>query len=207
MNSLLPIFPLNAVLFPQGILSLRVFETRYVDLVRDCLRNEQPFGICLIRSGKEVGVPATPETIGCLAHITRGDMEHLGVLNIRVYGSQRFRILNLHALENGLQQAETTFIPDDASIDVSATAAPCVNLLRRIVGEIEGRLKKEGQEVSPENMPIPIPYQFNDSAWVANRLCEILQIPLRAKQKLMELEDPLVRLSLVQQYLQQHKVI
>lgn len=207
MDSPTPIFPLNAVLFPDGILSLRVFETRYVDMVRDCLRHEQPFGVCLIRSGKETGVPATPETIGCLARITSWDMEQLGVLNIRVRGLQRFQIINSRSDDAGLQHAEIELIEQDEAQSIPATASPCVNLLRRIVGEIEEKLRQEGREIDANNLPLPLPYQFDDAAWVANRLCEILQIPLKAKQKLMELEDGEVRLSLVQQYLQQHKVI
>lgn len=207
MDSHTPIFPLNAVLFPEGVLSLRVFETRYVDMVRDCLRDEQPFGICLIRSGKETGAPATPETTGCLARITLWDMEQLGVLNLRVRGLQRFQITSSTSDATGLQHAEIELIAPDAAHSIPATASPCVTLLRRIVGEIEEKLRQEDRPINADNLPLPFPYQFDNAAWVANRLCEILQLPLKAKQKLMELEDGAVRLSLVQQYLQQHKVV
>lgn len=188
-------------------MSLRVFETRYVDMVRDCLRNEQPFGVCLIRSGQETGAPATPEAIGCLARITWWDTEQLGVLNVRVRGLQRFHIVSSSSDSSGLLQAQIKLIEADALHNITATAAPCVNLLRRVVGEIEEKLRQENREINADTLPLPFPYQFDNAAWVANRLCEILQIPLRAKQKLMELEDGAVRLSLVQQYLQQHKVI
>ena len=82
----IPLFPLNAVLFPGGRLPLRVFEARYMDMTRDCLRDEQPFGVCLIKQGKEVGEVAVPEDIGCLAHIAECDMQQLGVLTLRAGG-------------------------------------------------------------------------------------------------------------------------
>ena len=74
------IFPLNAVLFPGGQLALRIFEQRYMEMAKKCLRDDEPFGICLIRSGREVGAPATPEPIGCMARIVEWDMQRLGVL-------------------------------------------------------------------------------------------------------------------------------
>ena len=207
MSTPTPIFPLNAVLFPDGILSLRVFEARYMDMVRDCLKNESQFGVCLIRKGREIGAIAEPEAIGCLARITHWDMEQLGVLNIRVRGIQRFVIRTTGANEQGLQHADIKLIAPDATHPVAAHAAACVNLLRRIIGELEEKHREQNPAAEADNLPIATPHQFNDAAWVANRLCEILQIPLKAKQKLMELEDGEVRLSLVQQYLKQHKVI
>src|SRR5450631_373270 len=92
------LFPLNAVLYPGGILPLRVFEARYVDMVRDCMKSEAPFGVVLIKSGQEVGAPAEPESVGCMAHISQWDMVDLGVLLLRTQGGERFRIIETRQL-------------------------------------------------------------------------------------------------------------
>jgi Lon protease-like protein len=194
----IPIFPLNAVLFPQGVLPLRVFEPRYMDMVRDCMKQETGFGVCMLKSGSEVGGVATPEEIGCLAHITDWDMQEVGVLNIRTLGSQRFRIRSHQIAPDKLLRADVVWIADDASIPVEPVYAGCVLLLRRIINENQ---EKGGP------MPIAEPFLFEDTAWISNRLCEFLPISTRAKQKLMELEDAPTRLSLVYQFLKQHKVL
>ena len=87
----LAIFPLNTVLFPGGLLPLRIFEQRYMEMAKACLKNDEHFGICLIRSGREVGAPAVPESIGSTAKIVEWDMQQLGVLSVKVQGGQRFR--------------------------------------------------------------------------------------------------------------------
>ena len=97
-----PIFPLNTVLFPGGLLPLRVFEARYMDMTRECLKRNEPFGVCLIRQGSEVGAPAVPEGVGCLAKIQECDMQQQGILNLKTRGSQRFRILERQTSTQGL---------------------------------------------------------------------------------------------------------
>src|SRR3954470_11255789 len=88
----LPLFPLNTVLFPGGRLPLRIFEQRYMDMAKACLKDSSPFCVCLIVDGKEVGEPATPADVGTLARIATWDMPQLGVLQVVAVGSQRFRI-------------------------------------------------------------------------------------------------------------------
>ena len=82
----LPLFPLKTVLFPGGVLALKVFEARYIDMVRECMKNSAPFGVALIKAGEEVGAPAEPENIGSLAYITSWDMPTLGVMMLRTQG-------------------------------------------------------------------------------------------------------------------------
>jgi hypothetical protein len=77
-----PLFPLNTVLFPGGLLPFRIFEQRYLEMAKGCLRDGTPFGVCLIRDGAEVGTPATHEDLGCLARITQWDMQQLGLLQL-----------------------------------------------------------------------------------------------------------------------------
>jgi len=184
-----PIFPLNTVLFPGGLLPLRVFETRYMDMTRDCLKRDEPFGVCLIREGSEVGAPAVPEGIGCLAKILTWDMQQQGILNIKTRGGQRFRILERRTGAQGLTTAEVELIPAEASIAVPAQFASCARLLEMIVAD-------QGKPIFAE------PHAFNDASWVGYRVAEILPVPLIAKQKLLELTDSLGRLSILQRFLE-----
>ncbi|HTQ75756.1 MAG TPA: LON peptidase substrate-binding domain-containing protein [Burkholderiales bacterium] len=184
-----PIFPLNAVLFPGGLLPLRVFEARYMDMTRDCMKRDQPFGVCLIREGAEVGAPAVPQDIGCLAKILEWDMQQQGILNIKTRGGQRFRILERRVGTQGLISADLEPIPAEASAAVPAEFAACARLLEMVVAD-------QGKPVFAE------PHAFNDAAWVGYRLAEILPVPLIAKQKLLEMSDPLGRLSILQRFLE-----
>jgi Lon protease-like protein len=184
-----PIFPLNAVLFPGGLLPLRVFEARYMDMTRDCLKREEPFGVCLIHEGAEVGTPAVPEGVGCLAKILDWDMQQQGILNLRTHGSQRFRILARETSPQGLISADVELIPPDARIAMPEKFASCARLLEMVVLD-------QGKLVFAE------PHAFDDAAWVSYRLTEILPVPLVAKQKLLELSDSLARLSILQRFLE-----
>ncbi len=200
----LPIFPLNAVLFPGGMLPLRIFEARYMDMVRDCMRDARTFGVCLIRNGKEVGGSARPETIGCRARITDWNMEQLGVLQISTEGTERFRIASTHTEPNGLLRASTQALEPEKMTSVPAEFLACAELLQRIIQQLNREIDKIDPQGKP---PIAQPYRLDDATWVGNRLCEILPISLAAKQKLMELTDAPTRLSIVHQYLVQQKII
>jgi hypothetical protein len=197
----LAIFPLNTVLFPGGSLPLRVFEARYVDMVSECMRSGTPFGVCLITRGREVGDAAEHEPVGCLARIVDWDVQQQGVLQIRAQGGERFRVGAVRVQKDGLVRADVECLPDDPEAPVPEDLAICSKLLARIVADLEKR--------SPESISRAVaePYAFDSAGWVANRLCEILPVPIRAKQKLMELPDPLARLGLVHQFLQQRRVV
>ncbi|HVL75293.1 MAG TPA: LON peptidase substrate-binding domain-containing protein [Noviherbaspirillum sp.] len=201
----LPLFPLKTVLFPDGILPLRIFETRYIDMVRDCMKTGAPFGVALIRNGQEVGAAAEPEPVGCLARITDWDMQELGVMHLRVQGGERFRVLETRVRADQRLEARVEAIEPDPEIPVSDIHVRCAKTLKIVIDDIESRARaaQDGEFVSPFAYPI----RLDSAAWVANRWCEILPIPLKARQKLLELEDPGARLSLVYQYLQQHKII
>lgn len=185
----IPIFPLNSVLFPGGLLPLRVFEARYMDMTRDCLKREAPFGVCLIREGAEVGAPAVPEPVGCLAEILEWDMQQLGVLNLKTRGRQRFRILARETDKQGLISAEVEMIPADEKRAIPKEFAACPRLLEMVVAD-------QGKSIFAE------PHAFDDATWVGYRLTEILPVPLPAKQKLLELTDSLSRLSILQRFLE-----
>jgi Lon protease-like protein len=182
------------VLFPGGLLPLRIFEQRYMDMTKDCLRDELPFGVCLIRSGEEVGEPATPENVGCLARIVQWDMQQLGLLQITARGEGRFRILERWALANGLTRARVEPIPADSDAPLPDEFLGCARLLRLVIEEHGART-------------IEAPFRFDSSSWVSARLCEILPVPLAAKQKLMELADSRERLEILQKFLAQHGLV
>lgn len=181
MNDL-PLFPLGTVLFPGGLLPLRLFEQRYLEMGKACLRDGSPFGVCRIREGAEVGAPATPEAVGCLAHIVQWDMQQFGVLQIVAQGSQRFRIRERRVQADGLARATVELLPDesdDAPVPERLTA--CRQLLERIAAEHGERL------FAP-------PLRFDSCAWVGARLAEVLPLPGPLKQQMLEL-DGLPRLE------------
>jgi Lon protease-like protein len=187
------LFPLNAVLFPGGLLPLRIFETRYMDMAKVCLRDNAPFGVCLIRDGREVGEPAEPEAIGCLARILEWDMQQLGLLLVTARGEQRFRILERRVDASGLARARVELLPDETDAAMPAEFSACPGLLRRVVEEHGARLFAE-------------PHLFDSASWVGARLSEILPVPLAAKQKLMELDDAIQRIEILHKFLVQHKL-
>jgi Lon protease-like protein len=178
------LFPLNTVLFPGGLLPLRVFEQRYLAMAKDCLRTGEPFGVCLIREGAEVGQAATPETVGCLARIVHWDMQQLGVLQITAQGEQRFRILRRRVRTDGLALAGIETLPEARDAALPGQYAACAAALRRLVEE-------HGERI------FAAPHRFDSCAWVGERLAELLPLPLREKQELLELGDGAAQLQRV----------
>ena len=190
----IPIFPLNTVLFPGGLLPLRVFETRYMDMTRDCMKHERPFGVCLISEGSEVGAPAAPEPTGCLARIIEWDMQQLGLLHLKTLGAQRFRILASEVGPQGLVAADVELIPQEQAIALPGRFGACARLLETVIAQQKSPLFAE-------------PHELENAAWVGYRLAEILPVPLAAKQKLLELEHSIARLEVLQRFLEQQGLV
>lgn len=210
------LFPLSTVLFPQGVLPLRVFEARYLDMVRDCMREGTVFGVCLISDPRasEVSRTTSLADVGCLARIAAWDMKQLGLLHIRAVGQERFRLLEKETQADGLMLGEVELIDPDDDAPVPPEHRPCVDLLSRILDDLRAQLvERQASEESAEQndvlsqLPFAEPYHMDSSAWVSNRLCEVLPVPLKAKQKLMELTDAPTRLQIVHTYLKQHSVL
>ncbi|HYD93754.1 MAG TPA: LON peptidase substrate-binding domain-containing protein [Noviherbaspirillum sp.] len=201
----LPLFPLKTVLFPDGVLPLKVFEARYIDMVRQCMKSGSPFGVVLIRSGQEVGAAADPEDVGCFAHITGWDMQELGVMMLRTQGGERFRIREKRVLPDQRLEARIEPIAADPAVPVSDVHVTCARTLKIVIDDANARGRAElgNAFVSAFSQPL----RLDSAAWVANRWCEILPIPLKARQKLLELEDAQSRLAIVHQYLVQHKIV
>jgi Lon protease-like protein len=200
----LPLFPLGTVLFPGGLLPLKIFEARYIDMVRACLRDTTPFGVCLLHSGTEVASTkaATPERVGCLAEILSCEVEQVGLMLIRVRGTQRFRLAEWYAQADGLLLGHAMLIEADKPVadrEHLVQLAACAEVLERIINTFADR--------GPEHRPFLEPFDLIDPAWVSNRLGEILPIPVRARQKLMEIEDAAARLDIVHHYMLQHGML
>lgn len=174
------IFPLNTVLFPDGLLPLRVFEQRYIEMTKACLRDERPFGVCLIREGKEVGHAAVPESVGCLARIVHWEMPQLGVFQLLARGGERFRIREMRIEPNQLIVASIQAIAPDSGREL--VDPDCGNLLRTIID-------KAGAE------RFPAPLRLDDAAWVGYRLAEVLPIDAATRQELLEITDAQERLA------------
>ena len=174
------IFPLNTVLFPGGVLPLKVFEQRYIEMTKDCLRENRPFGVCLIREGHEVGTAAVPEPVGCLAAIEQWDMPQLGVFHLVARGGERFRIREMRVAPNHLISAAVETMPPEAG--TGAVDPLCREVLQAII-----------DKVGAERFPAPL--GLDNAAWVGYRLAELLPLDARVKQELLEAADAGARLE------------
>ena len=190
----LPLFPLGTVLFPGGVLPLRIFEVRYLDMISRCQRAGAPFGVVSLTQGQEVRRPGADReafaTVGTLASISAFEQPQAGLMTIRALGQQRFRIQSSEQLRHGLWVADVEQVGPDQAVpvpeDLQPTATALGNLIRKLQDQGRG-----------DALPIEQPLRLDDCAWVANRWCELLPMPVQLKQRLMELDNPLVRLELV----------
>ncbi len=192
--SSLPLFPLGTVLFPGGMLPLRIFEVRYLDMIGKCHKAGAPFGVVSLTQGSEVRVPGGTEAfaqVGTLATITELETPQPGLMVIRAHGEQRFRIRSSEQLRHGLWVADVERVPADMAVQVPDDLKGTAVALGRLIDSLQE--KSEG--IGP--MPLEAPYRLTDCGWVANRWCELLPLSPQLKQRLMELDNPLVRLELV----------
>jgi Lon protease-like protein len=177
------------VLFPGGRLPLRIFEQRYLDMAKGCLRDGSPFGVCLILEGREVmegpGGPAVPARVGCTARIRDWDMPQLGVLQVVAGGEQRFRILD-HAVHPGGLLRGSVELLDEEDSAIPEALRNCRRILERVLDDHPDLFER--------------PYRLDSALWVAGRLAEVLPLPAELKQELLEMdraEERLARLSAV----------
>jgi Lon protease-like protein len=179
-----PLFPLNTVLFPGGPLPLRIFEPRYLEMISECLKNDTPFGVLLIREGGETG-PATTYSIGTLARITDWYQGSDGLLGVTAIGEQRFRLLSSERLASGLNVGEIEILPDEPSMPMPEEHRAMSQILEDVLDDL-GRLYES------------LDRRMDDAGWVTSRFVEILPIDLEEKQRCLEESDPANRLEVVQ---------
>jgi Lon protease-like protein len=194
----LPLFPLRTVLFPGGLLPLKVFENRYVEMTKACLRDGRPFGVCLITRGDEVdrGDRAIPEfaAIGTLARITDFDMPQLGILHIRAEGLTRFEVRE-HAVDaTGLVIGQAMPLADEPRQPLPAHHAPLASVLERIAARLPVEF-------------FPAPARYDDASWVGYRLAELLPLPLSIRQRMLEVSDASVRLAALRQFMERQGLV
>ena len=179
----IPLFPLNAVLFPGSTLGLRIFEARYLDMVRECARGGRGFGVCLIMQGQEAGEPALPAAIGTLARIVDFDTLPDGLLGISVTGGARFRVQKSRIRGNGLVIGEVREWPDEPVVPVPIEFSLLPAILERLA---------EQAGLSWRNGPRD---RYEDASWVGFRLAELLPLGDAERQHLLEVTDPMERLT------------
>jgi hypothetical protein len=192
-----PLFPLGSVLFPDGHLPLRIFEPRYLDMVQRCHAQGEPFGVVTLSEGEEVrrreGEGFAREAfhdIGTLARITRFERDQPGLITLSTLGAQRFRVLERRCLSHGLWVGRLELLADDADVPVPED----LMLAARQLQDLLAGWAVRGQA---EKLPLQPPYRWEDAGWLANRWAELLPMPLLERQRLMAMDNPLLRLELV----------
>lgn len=197
MDAETPLFPLRSVLFPGGYLALRIFEPRYLDMVQRCHAQGLPFGVVALTEGGEVrqrqGEGFRREAfqdVGTLARI--GHFEHAqpGLIHIRARGTQRFKLLGSRCLSHGLWVGRLELLSDDAAV-------PVPDDLKLASQQLQDLLAGWAERVVPEDLPIQPPHHWDDAGWLANRWAELLPMPAAERQRMMALDNPLLRLELV----------
>lgn len=184
----LPLFPLNAVVFPGGRLPLRIFEQRYLDMVKLAIADNTPFGICAIREGTETGTPAVPHSVGTRVIVTDWDMPETGILYIDTQAQDRFVIRNTRTEPSGLLIGSVEAVSSEIAAAVPDDLELAVEILRHIVNEYG-------------DAHFPAPHAFDDAVWVGYRLSEVLPLKLGIKQSLLEMNDSVMRLRILTEFL------
>ena len=199
----IPLFPLQATLFPDGLLPLRIFEVRYLDLIKRCIEDGTQFGVVALLSGNEVRTPQGGEVLaghGTMARIDSWEAPMPGLLHVKCSGTARFALSSSEVGKYGLWHGEAAVLPEDPSAQIPAASQAVADRLGKLIAELQKDRVPAGE------MPIPRPYRLDECGWVANRWCELLPMQTELKQRLMELESPLMRLELVADLLQRHGI-
>ena len=184
----LPLFPLNTVVFPGGRLPLRIFEQRYLDMVKQAIADNTPFGICAIREGAETGTPAVPHAVGTRVIVTDWDMPQTGILHIETQAEKRFVIRHTQVEPGGLLVGTVDDISAEPAIAIPHELELAVEILRHIIDE-------------HGHAHFPAPFAYDDAVWVGYRLSEVLPLKLSIKQNLLEMNDSVTRLRILAEFL------
>lgn len=192
----LPLFPLHTVLFPGGVMPLRIFETRYLDMISACLRSDSGFGVVAIHEGQEaLSQPVSIHPVGTLARIVDFDQTEEGLLGITLLGVQRLRVVGHHIQPDNLLVGQVQWLPDDPVLPPLPSHEPLVRVLSDLLEQEE--LAAQARFFIPN---------WQDAAWIGNRLAEILPLPLRIRQALMEMTEPQQRLDILLALFQEQRI-
>ena len=179
----LPLFPLREVLLPGAAMDLRIFERRYLDLVRDCGRSASGFGVCLILEGDEAGAPAIPAAYGVEARIENFDLGEDGLLSLRVRGHRRFHVVRTRVRDNGLVMADVEWRCADEDGEIRPEHALLGTLLQTMMEKVGTDLAKLSPRV------------FERAGWVGWRLAQVLPITPEQRVSLLQEDDVHARLQ------------
>lgn len=179
----LSIFPLHTVLVPGASLGLRVFEPRYLDLVRECGRSGSGFGVCLILDGAEVGTPATAAAFGTEALIEDFGSDQGGLLTLQVRGARRFHVQRVRVRDNGRQVADVSWCDADAVQHLRPEHGLLAVLLQSLLDRFGGE-----HALAPSAL-------LDDANWVSWRLTELLPLDHPQRLQLLQIDDPHQRLE------------
>lgn len=179
----LPLFPLATVLYPGAPLQLRIFEPRYLDMVRDCARHGSGFGVCLILDGYEVGDPAVPAAVGTVATIADFHNTEEGLLGIVARGGSRFRVERTRMRADGLLRGDVQLWPDELPQEVPPEFGLLQTILERLVETLGPHWRDAPRSA------------YDDASWLGFRMAELLPLANDERQRLLEVTDPVQRLT------------
>ena len=197
-----PLFPLGTVLFPDGVLPLQIFEVRYLDMISRCIADGTPFGVVLLTEGGEVRTPEGQERFvqsGTLASVQETTTSEPGFLQVSCRGGSRFKVLTSERRINGLWMAATELIEDDKRIPIPSELQGASDALDKVLASLH--------EVPEHRWPVMPPFKMDDCGWVANRWCDLLPLPSQQKHSLLMLDNPVIRLELMHDVLDEHGLI
>lgn len=184
----IPLFPLSSVVLPDGILPLRIFEPRYLDMVRDCVKHQSGFGVCLIKEGSEVGAAAKPLAFGTLVEIIDWDQDDNGLLTISALGKQKFRITDTTAAKSGLLSGNVELLPAEVSSPVPQEFYHLQDTMQQILEQVGPTINYEKPELA-------------DALWLGSRFVELLPMSADIRHELLSMDDPIDRLTAVNELL------
>ena len=189
----IPLFPLSHGLFPDGLLSLQIFEVRYLDLIKRCYQQQLPFGVVWLKKGSEVKVPGeTPllHAFGCCAHIQELEQVQPNLFHVICQGGLRFELNDTMPGPYGVWQGKITTIAQDPEIELPVYLEHHAARLGKLISNAQ----KQGQL---HRLPISQPYLLDQCGWVANRYAEALGVSAELKVQLLSELDPLKRLETI----------
>lgn len=194
----IPLFPLGTILFPEGVISLKIFEARYLDMMKQCLRDNSEFGVISILDSQDSDVDRqfiSFSSVGTLARIDLFDPIQPALYLTKSIGTQRFKLIQTHQERDGLWLGTVELMADDPQISVPQEHVKIAELLDQAIQVIQ----KEGLL---DNAPFKEPFKANDCGWVSNRLAELLPVSLHQKNHLLRQTNPRIRLDLVSEILE-----
>jgi len=189
----IPLFPLGTVLFPDGVIALKIFEARYLDMIKQCLREKTEFGVVSIMKNQhtnEDDIFLSFSTIGTLAQIEEFDPVEPALYMTRSFGTQRFKLLSSKQESNGLWIGEVELLENDIFTPIPQEHQRVAKLLDEIISVIQS------EDLLGE-APFKKPFKVDDCGWVSNRLAELLPISLAQKNHLLAQTNPRIRLDLI----------